>query len=123
MTATPRTIAAQILAKIAANDPRNAKPSEAMLQAWTEHLDDANISLDDGLLAVKNLYARYRDRVPLASEVIAEAKRIAGERRSRRSETVIAACRDCDEYGWLLGADGTVADPATKCGHPAVGAA
>lgn len=123
MNATPRTIAAQILAKIAANDQRNAKPSEAMLQAWAEHLDDAKIKLDDGLLAVKNLYTRYRDRVPLASEVIAEAKRIASERTSCRSQTVIAACRDCDEYGWALGDDGTVADPAIRCGHPQVGAA
>lgn len=118
-----RNIAARTLAKIAANDPRNAKPSEAMTQAWAEHIDRANITLDDALAAVTNLYGAVRDRVPLASEVITEAKRIAYQRTSRRSEKVIAACRECDEYGWQLGGDGTVADPAVKCGHPAVGAA
>lgn len=115
-----RNIAARTLAKIAANDPRNAKPSEAMTQAWAEHIDSANITLNDALAAVTSLYSGHRDRVPLASEVIAEAKRIAYTRTSRRNEKVVAACRDCDEYGWQLGDDGTVADPAVKCGHPAI---
>jgi hypothetical protein len=32
-------------------------------------------------------------------------------------------CNECDEWGWLLGADGTSLDPASPCTHPGLACA
>jgi hypothetical protein len=47
----------------------------------------------------------------------------AGEAQTARNRAraaalqVLAECRDCDEHGWLLDADGVPAEPAVKCSH------
>jgi hypothetical protein len=44
----------------------------------------------------------------------------AGQRRAERATAQVAACRLCDEYGWLLGPDGAVAEVANhaiRCTH------
>lgn len=43
------------------------------------------------------------------------------ERRRIKEETrrAVDACCDCDDDGWVLGPDGTVAEPAVKCKHQA----
>ncbi|TDH44773.1 hypothetical protein E2F47_27800 [Mycobacterium eburneum] len=117
---SPRNTAARVLAKIAANDPRTVRPSEAVTQAWAEHFDRAGITQADALAAVTELYRTPPDRMPLAADIVNIAKRIAGQRQSTRRADIVAACRDCDECGWLLGPDRAVIDPAQRCTHPGV---
>lgn len=115
-----RNIAAQTLAKIAANDPRTVRPSEAVIQAWTEHFDENDIQLADALEAVRVIYSSPPERMPLAADVVTRAKRLAAQRQSIRRTDIVEACPDCDECGWRLGPDRAVIDPAERCTHPRV---
>lgn len=115
-----RNIAARTLAKIAANDPRCVKPSEAVVQAWSEHFDAEGIFEHDALQAVTAIYRVRPERPPLAGDIVTKAKELAHQRQSIRRADVVAACRDCDEVGWRLGPDRAVLDPAERCTHPSV---
>lgn len=57
-----------------------------------------------------------------ARETAAAAKLDAEVRRATehvQTQTAIEQCSDCDEYGWLLGDDRRVVDPARRCAHAA----
>ena len=111
----PRNTAIDVLTKIAGYDPRCPKPSTVGELAWAEQLN--NIDTADALQAVTDWYTNDHAPMPLPGDIATLARTAANARRNTRRSDLIAACRSCDDCGWILGADGAPVDPAARCGH------
>ena len=63
-----------VLAKCAATDPWFPKPSRAAVQAWAEHFERTNLTLDELLEAVRTFYAQGGDLRPKPGDIITAAR-------------------------------------------------
>lgn len=109
-----RRIAARTLAKCAAYDPWFPSPAEAIVTAWTEHLQlDCNKHLtEEDMLA--GVTAAYRDNgngfKPLPKDITDAARKIRADRAQRALPTAeYQALCDAKAGEHLLNDDGTVA--------------
>ena len=76
-------LAGQVLAKIAAYDPRFPRPNEAMLRAWGEHITMRNPEPEDMLDAVTKWYAEPHDRIPMPFDISNIAREMRRDRMAR----------------------------------------
>ncbi len=81
MTHPNREVAARkVLAKIAATDPYFAKPSQAIVKAWSEQFAATNLTDEELLDGVTALYAVKESGFrPLPADVLNAAKRLRRE--------------------------------------------
>jgi len=76
-------LAGDVLAKIAAYDPRFPRPNEAMLRAWAEHITIRNPDPDDMMASVTKFYETPRDLYPKPADITTLARDMRRDRLDR----------------------------------------